>query len=269
MKIQLHTLAILFVLSCSPAQKDSTSADVSQLKLDSMAKNVSTLPELPIDSTVLSPPDFPIYTIELVTEKSIEDTLVNELSKLLIERSKKGYVTIKSSFSVTYPVENDYDDETTNQTTEEKETWYFNELRELSAYTKISSTGETGSTTIYVFEKEKLVGMYSDAESSGQDYVETKVRMANSLCPQCGIRLVGYGTGSYEITQLDELTLSYHSNEFFKEYADLLKILKNASHAQKAENGYTLQVESYFDETPVTMNYFVDINLFAKILKKN
>jgi hypothetical protein len=278
----LFTLILSVVASCTPIKNNETAVDSVQHVADTVTKEVAIAVEPPIDIGKTSLPKFPAYSDSIFTQDESEAAITKDLITLLREYKTRKFVKIKSTYSITYPVGNDYDDSTEDATRTETKTWYYDINRKLSAYTLTSKDAyverdvNDGServseqkTTIYLFANEQLAAVYDDYESTNQIFYSDKERIIVAQCPACGIGL-HFDTAASEgtkVSPIDQAHVTELSKLFFEEYKKMLVDLQRARIERISGDNCFFSVQKPWDDRIYELKYSSNQSMYLTLLK--
>jgi hypothetical protein len=269
-------LLIVIVLACASPKTDESTDSVA-LVTDTVMESV------PEQQTVSYTPDapekqyrsnFPGYSPDLFTDDATEASINEALFKLLDRYDTTELLTITSSYSVTYPVQNEYDEGTTDVTKTDYKTWYYenDSSMTLRAYSHTwEETGYYSGTTICIFgDDEEMIAVYHDSDVTGQDTQISRNRAVFTQCPKCGVVAVnpnmGYGENTVDV--LDETYQQRLSTNFSLEYSQLMSFLNAASNTGGYVNDkYRVSEDNMESETAYTIEYLVQEPLTKKFMK--
>lgn len=274
-------IALCISVGCASDKKESATADSTTVvtyttiatSLDTPTKKSE--PEPPIDPAQLDAPVFPMFSDRVYSDDPNENETLNKIIARKDNSEAQRFARIKSTYTKTYQVGNDYDDVMENRTRSETKIWYINANRELHAYTHEMKSGVLGEepelqqSTIYWFKNQTLVAAYSDYSSGGQSYMETHERIFLPDCPLSCIRITRDGSVSEgpQVEQTDPTHVTYLYTTFQKEYEDVVKDLLNNQNLKTTSDGYTVMVQKPWDDTSYTLTYTIARPLYKKFIK--
>jgi hypothetical protein len=301
----LFTLILSVVASCTPIKNNETAVDSVQHVADTVTKEVAIAVEPPIDISKTSLPKFPAYSDSIYSKgedskplaysdstytpytptysysinTKAEDSITRNLIALLREYETRKFVKIKSTYSITYPVGNDYDDSTEDATQTETKTWYYDINRKLSAYTHTSKNAyvqrdvNDGServsrqkTTIYLFANEQLIAVYEDYDSNGQIGFSNKERIVAAQCPTCGVKIDSEDS-RITVSPIDQAHVTELSKLFFEEYKKMLVDLQHERIERISGDNCFFSVQKPWDDRIYELKYSSNQSLYLTLLK--
>lgn len=283
------------VVSCTPVKNNETATDSTQKEVtDTLATQIeetATSPSIDesvqsssIDETVEFSPTvetaetfsgtnnkFPAYSGEVFTKDSLEDVTTKALVELLKQYDLHTLASVNSNHVVTYKVGNDGDDSTVDGKTTESKTWYYSSNGQLSAYTLTSESEaydrvDDKKTINYLFVNGQLAAVYSYHLSIAQIYFLDREKIMVSQCPDCGVKITDEGSAP-TLSKINQADVVQLTDEFFKEYDELLKDLKSSTNQKLVGDRYFLKKQKTWDDQVVyTIKYDIDQTLYDRLV---
>jgi hypothetical protein len=291
----LFTLILFVVVSCTPIKNNETAAGSTQNEVtDTVTTQIEetatsspsdeSVQSSSIDETVQFSPTvetaetfsgtnnkFPTYSGEVFTKDSLEDVTTKALVELLNQYDLQKLESVNSNYVVTYKVGNDGDDSTVDGKTTESKTWYHDSKGQLSAYTLTSESEaydrvDDKKTINYLFVNGQLAAVYSYHLSIVQIYFFDREKIMVSQCPDCGVKITDEGSAP-TLSKINQADVSQLTDEFFKEYDELLKDLKSSTNQKLIGDRYFLKKQKTWDDQVVyTVKYDIDQTLYNRLV---